>query len=170
MLSIRPQTPADLPEICAINAAAFADHGGTEAFDRFREERADIISLVAEHAGHVVGHVLFSPVMLAAPGGEVEGMGLGQLAVEPAQQRQGIGTQLTEAGLELLRAQGCPFVIVIGHATYYPRFGFEPGKLHNFICQWDGVPDDSFMVLFTAADSGNRDSNTLAGKASFDGM
>jgi putative acetyltransferase len=166
MIAVRPQTPADLAEIDAINAAAFADHGGTGAFDRFREQRSDIISLVAEIDGQIVGHVLFSPVILEAPEGPVAGMGLGQLAVDPAHQRQGIGTQLTEAGLGQLRHQGCPFVIVIGHADYYPRFGFEPGSKHNFACQWDGIPDASFMVLFTAAEN----SDTLSGTASFDGM
>jgi putative acetyltransferase len=75
-------------------------------------------------------------------------MGLGQLAVAPDYQQQGIGQQLTNQGLEMLRAAHCPFVIVVGHATYYPRFGFEPGSRHGLKCQWPGIPDDSFMVLY----------------------
>jgi putative acetyltransferase len=166
MIVVRPQTPADLEQICAVNAAAFAAHSGTKSFDRFREERTDIISLVAETHGQIVGHVLFSPVTLATPEGPVTGMGLGQLAVDPAYQKRGFGTQLANSGLDQLRMQGCPFVIVVGHARYYPRFGFEPGINHNFVCQWESIPDDNFMVLFPNGERGS----TLSGIASFDGM
>ena len=166
MVDIRPQQPEDLEAIASINAAAFAEHGGTASFDRFREERTDIISLVAESGGKLLGHVLFSPVILDTPDGPVNGMGLGQLAVDPAHQTQGIGTELSETGLAQLRETGCPFVIVIGHAKYYPRFGFEIGAKNGFICQWEGIPDDSFMVLFL--DESRR--SELAGTARFDGV
>ncbi len=55
-------------------------------------------------------------------------MGLAQLAVRPEHQSQGIGTRLGNAGIEILRAEGCRYIVVIGHAGYYPRFGFEPGS------------------------------------------
>jgi len=167
MLIIRPQNrPGDLDAIRKLNAAAFAEHGGTEAFDRFRAERADILSLVAEEDGELLGHVLFSPVMLDTPTGILAGMGLGQLAVLPNRQRQGIGTRLTETGLAQLRRNNCPFIIVIGHADYYPRFGFERGARHNMRSQWQGIPEETFMVLIL--DPQRR--NNLNGVASFDGM
>ncbi len=31
--------------------------------------------------------------------------------------------------------------------NYYPRFGFELASKYGLRCQWDGVPDDAFMVL-----------------------
>jgi len=167
MLNIRPQNRAgDLHAIRTLNAAAFAEHGETEAFDGFREEREDILSLVAVEDEDLIGHVLFSPVMLTTPAGVEAGMGLGQLAVRPDRQNQGIGTRLSEAGIEQLRETDCPFIIVIGHATYYPRFGFERGALHDIHCQWPGIPDETFMVLIL--DQQRRDS--LSGVASFDGM
>lgn len=167
MLNIRPQNRAvDLDAISRINAAAFAEHGGTEAFDRFRAEREDILSLVAEEAGELLGHVLFSPVMLDTPAGVLAGMGLGQLAVHPHRQNQGIGTHLAETGIAQLRRADCPFIIVIGHASYYPRFGFERGSEHNIRCQWQGIPDETFMILML--DQQQRSS--FSGVASFDGM
>jgi putative acetyltransferase len=50
-------------------------------------------------------------------------------------------------GLEILRKQGCPFLIVLGHPEFYPRFGFDRASRHGFRSQWEGVPDEAFMVL-----------------------
>ena len=52
-------------------------------------------------------------------------MGLAPLAVLPAHQGQGVGSAFVRRGLAILREQDCPFIIVLGHAAYYPRFGFE---------------------------------------------
>ena len=41
---------------------------------------------------------------------------------------------------------GCPFVIVLGHPDYYPRFGFERASQYKLACQWQNVPDEAFMV------------------------
>ena len=167
-VDIRSQQPADLPLIEAVNAAAFADHGGTAAFDEFRRDRTDILSLVASAEGRLVGHVLFSPVSMATQHGRVDGMGLGQLAVDPDWQNQGLGTRLSETGISELRNRHCPFIIVVGHAGYYPRFGFAPGKLHDVQCQWEGVPDETFMVLYL--DKNPQEQQRLSGVASFDGL
>lgn len=167
-VEIRPQQAADLPRIEAVNEAAFADHGGTAAFDEFRRDRDDILSLVALADNEIIGHVLFSPVCMATQQGNVEGMGLGQLAVSPEWQNKGIGTTLSESGIAELRNRQCPFIIVVGHAGYYPRFGFEPGKLHNVQCQWEGVPDETFMVLYL--DKNPQEQQRLSGVASFDGL
>ena len=52
-----------------------------------------------------------------------------------------------EAGLRILRKQDCPSVIVLGHPGFYPRFGFVPASRYGLTCQWEGVPDEAFMVL-----------------------
>ena len=69
------------------------------------------------------------------------------MAVLPDHQRRGIGSRLVRRGLEILRERGCPFVVVLGHPDYYPRFGFERASTHGLFSQWDGVPDEAFMVL-----------------------
>jgi putative acetyltransferase len=35
--------------------------------------------------------------------------------------------------------------VVVGHAEYYPRFGFTPASTYGIRCEWD-VPDEVFMV------------------------
>jgi len=165
-LTIRPQRrPDDLQAIESLVDRAFADHGGTAAFRDFRASRDDIISLVAIADQTLVGTVLFSPVELSTEAGPVHGLGLGQLAVDPDYQNRGIGTALGEAGIELLRTRRCPFSIVIGHAGYYPRFGYERGDQHGIECQWAGVPAETFMVLFPCGKKPG-----LRGKAAFDGL
>jgi hypothetical protein len=50
-----------------------------------------------------------------------------------------------------LRQSGCPFVIVLGHPEYYPRFGFAAASKYHLLCQWDGVPDEAFMAVVADA-------------------
>src|SRR4029453_5092014 len=99
--------------------------------------------LVATMSDRVVGHIMYSPVTV---GDTVNGVALGPMAVVPEYQRQGIGTKLIEAGNRKIKAAGYPFIIVVGHAEYYPRFGFRSASEYGIKCEWD-VPDEVFMLL-----------------------
>ena len=80
---------------------------------------------------------------------------MGPMSVAPSHQRRGIGSLLVRAGIERLRATGCPFVVVIGHPTFYPRFGFQPAAQFGLTSEWD-ISSDAFMVnILDAAVSGN---------------
>jgi putative acetyltransferase len=148
MIEIRKEAPGDRDAVHQLNLAAFDDGPEAVLVDRLREHcaEADYLAFVAVEDGVVVGHILFTPVTLT-PEGDAAGMGLAPLAVLPSHQNRGIGGLLVRHGLEALRAAACPFVIVLGHANYYPRFGFEPASRHGLRCQWPGVPDEAFMVL-----------------------
>jgi len=147
MISIRIEEARDYGAVSAINLAAF--EGGPEAdlVDTLRLSCADHLSLVAEEDGMLVGHILFTPVMVESPDGVVEGMGLAPMAVTPERHRCGVGSKLVRHGLEVLQKRSCPFVVVLGHPEYYPRFGFERASDHSLRSQWEGVPDEAFMVL-----------------------
>ena len=67
---------------------------------------------MAEDGKSIVGHILFTQAVIEDTGRTIQGMGLAPMAVMPARQKQGIGSSLVERGLEILREQGCPFVIV----------------------------------------------------------
>lgn len=47
------------------------------------------------------------------------------MAVLPAKQRQGIGSQLVREGLRVCAEAGHRIVVVLGHPDFYPRFGFS---------------------------------------------
>jgi putative acetyltransferase len=73
-------------------------------------------------------------------------MGLAPMAVVPAMQRHGVGSMLIRAGLDACACLGCDAVVVLGHAQYYPRFGFSPASMFGLRCEYD-VPDEVFMAL-----------------------
>ena len=62
---------------------------------------------------------------------------LGPMAVVPEYQRRGIGTKLIEAGNRKIKDAGYPFIIVVGHAEYYPRFGSRPAIEYGI--KWNGI-------------------------------
>jgi putative acetyltransferase len=124
-----------------VNRAAFDQEGEGRLVDALRARGAALLSLVAVVDDEVVGHILFSPATI----GTVAGAALGPMAVVPAHQRQGIGSELVARGLDFLAARGCPFVVVVGHPEFYPRFGFEPATAYGLTCDWD-LPAGVFMV------------------------
>jgi putative acetyltransferase len=146
MTAIRLVRPEDEPAIRAVLTAAFPSTAEADLVERLVAAGHDELALVAENAGQLIGYLLFSPVTIEREGRVVaEGLGLAPLAVMPAHQRQGIGTQLTVAGLQTLEAAGCPFVVVLGHPAYYRRFGFVTASEHGLANEYGA--DDAFMVL-----------------------
>jgi putative acetyltransferase len=145
-VTIRPEKPEDAAQVRHVNELAFGRPAEADLVEKLRQACTDSLSLVAEDAA-VVGHILFTPVVVESVGRGVRGMGLAPMAVLPDRQRQGIGSQLVRRGLDTLRVRGCPFVVVVGHPEYYPRFGFETASSYGLVSQWEGVPDAAFMVL-----------------------
>jgi len=158
LIEIRPERADDLQAIQEVNRQAFAQEQEGRIVDALRANDAVVLSLVAATDGAVVGHIMFSPLTV----GRVTGAALGPMAVLPSHQRRGIGSQLVERGLERLRADGCPFIGLIGHPEFYPRFGFRPAGGLGMTCEWD-VPPEVFMV--TVLDPAVTD--RLAGRAAF---
>jgi putative acetyltransferase len=144
---IRREQPGDVLSIREVNDRAFGRVDEGAVIEVLRGSCEGLMSLVAVVEGRVVGHILFSPVELEADdGATVRGLGLAPLAVLPEWQQQGIGTELARAGLVAIAETPCPFVVVLGHSRYYPRFGFEKASSHGIRCQWH-VADEAFMVL-----------------------
>ena len=118
MVEIRLETPDDEAQVRAVNEKAFGRPEEAGIVDRLRLSCPEAISLVAEDDGKVVGHIIFTVAFIDSPRGPLWGRGLAVMAVLPDRQRQGIGSRLVERGLDLLREEKCPFVIVVGHAEY----------------------------------------------------
>jgi putative acetyltransferase len=148
MMLIREEQAGDQAAIYAINEAAFGRPDEAQLVDRLRVHKAFITSLVAIEDGRLVGHALFTPVLLHTQSGTIAIVaGLGPVAVLPAYQNKGIGKALIETGIELCREAAYPAMIVLGHPSYYPRFGFQPASRFQIASADAEVPEDAFMAL-----------------------
>lgn len=149
-IEVRPETPEDFDAITTLLAEAFGQPGEARLVRSLRADGAHVpeLTLVAEVDGTVVGHILFSAVVVEDPelGNSTPGLALAPMAVLPAHQRQGIGSTLVRAALE--RADNRPeaVVVVVGHPDYYPRFGFVAASSLSISVPWPDIPDDAVLV------------------------
>ncbi len=122
---IREEDPADHDAIRNLNRQAFDGDAEATLVDRLRASGAVIVSLVAVENGDIVGHILFSDLLIEANQAVIPAVSLAPMAVAPKSQRRGTGSALMQRGLELCRERGKSIVVVLGHPEYYPRFGFS---------------------------------------------
>jgi putative acetyltransferase len=162
---IRLEEPRDIPAIHQVNRQAFETAVEADLVDALRRQADPLVSLVAIVDDAVAGHILFSPVTLSSdPQARI--MGLAPMAVLPARQRQGLGTALVRAGLEACRHLASEAVVVLGHAEYYPRFGFAPASRYGLSCEYD-VPDEVFMATELTPGALNGKSGVIRYHAAF---
>jgi putative acetyltransferase len=146
MLFIRGERPGDRAAIHRVHELAFGRPTEADLVDTLRTCGMATLSLVAVEDDRIVGHILFSPVTIESGDRTFRAVGLAPMAVLPERQRQGIGSQLVKAGLVECRNAGYDDVVVLGHPTYYPRFGFVPASQYGIKSEYE-VPDEAFMIL-----------------------
>lgn len=142
----RPETAADLAQIREVNLAAFPTPHEADLVETLRTDPQAWISglsWVTEAPGEGIAgfalltrcHVNGSPALT-----------LGPCAVRPEHQRRGAGSAAIRAGLDAARQQGENLVLVLGHAEYYPRFGFTSASGYAIRPPFD-VEDENMMAL-----------------------
>lgn len=148
-LRIRQEQQSDFPAVQALLEAAFGQAGEARLVALLRDSDAFVpdLSLVATLYDQIVGHILFSKIIIADDRhNEFESLALAPVAVLPEHQKQGIGGHLIRAGLEKATALGFQSVIVLGHEHYYPKFGFLPAETWQIKPPFE-VPANVFMGL-----------------------
>ncbi|MEP0324450.1 GNAT family N-acetyltransferase [Bauldia litoralis] len=133
-LVIREANDNDDDDVLAIERRAFGRDGEAELVrDLLRDpSAAPRLSMLAFERTRPVGHLLFTAVTLDGAKQPVAAALLAPLAVVPEAQNRGCGTRLVEDGLARLEVSGVGLVFVLGHPTYYPRFGFTPAERLGF--------------------------------------
>ena len=152
-LRLRPEQPADYPAIAELIAAAFAplevsDSDEPLLVHRLRQTDAYLpeLWLVAEHQDRILGHILLTKVHIVQGEEAVEALALAPVSVLPDYQRKGIGSRLIRAAHRNALEQGYRAVVLIGHANYYPRFGYRPAEAFDIVFPFP-VPKQFCMAL-----------------------
>lgn len=142
----RPERSEDINAIRAINVAAFPSEEEANLIETLRadpEVWIDGLSIVSVDAtGVPIGHALLSRCSV---GGE-PALALAPCAVLPEYQGRGVGSAAIRRSLAAARQHGENLVVVLGHADYYPRFGFSPASKFGISAPFD-VPDETFLAL-----------------------
>lgn len=137
IMNIRIATNQDRDYIQRVHLCAFPEGEGEIvselAMDLLSEKTTpQIISLVAETDGFIVGHIAFSPVIIES-NKNIQGYILAPLGVIPDYQKRCIGSKLIEYGMQQLSVTGVNVVFVYGDPKYYGRFGFSADSSHQYI-------------------------------------
>jgi len=151
VIEIRREKPEDIAAISYVHKQAFESalvKSGVEATlsDRLRDKGLVTLSLVAVQDERVVGHILFSPMIIMDDNTQYDVLTLSIISVVPEFQRKGIGSQLIKAGHDECCRLGHEIIILFGHPWYYPRFGYVPARSKRLECRGE-IPDEVFMVV-----------------------
>ncbi|MFH7596293.1 GNAT family N-acetyltransferase [Streptomyces racemochromogenes] len=141
----RPETPADAAAVRDVNLAAFETPLEADLVDALRADGAWLpgLSYVAEGPdGAVAAHALLTRCEV----GGAPALALAPVAADPALQRSGAGSAVVRALLAAAAARGEALVLVLGHPSYYPRFGFVPASRYGIRAPFE-VPDEAMMAL-----------------------
>lgn len=126
-LSCRLEKSEDKKAVFELNKKAFESDAEAQLVDKLRQEAVKQISVVALFNSKIVAHAFFSEVTV----GTQKAMALGPVAVLPEHQNKGIGSSIIRYGLKQCEHQGEALVFVLGHDSYYPRFGFKLAEPNN---------------------------------------
>ncbi|MEQ8508911.1 MAG: N-acetyltransferase [Rhodospirillaceae bacterium] len=141
---IRLEMDADRAAIHALHSAAFETTAEADLVDLLRADNALTLSLVADIAGKLVGHVAVSPVTLN-DSRDSKWFGLGPIAVHPNHQRRGIGATLMLKALNDTAALGGQGMVLLGDPAFYTRFGFQPST--DFDLAWENGGGPYFQAV-----------------------
>lgn len=126
---VRPVVVADKPAVLDLNIRAFGRPDEAQIIEQMQKDGDIVLQLVAEMDEQIVGHILFYAMGVF---GKIGALGLGPMSVDPWVQKEGIGSELVETGLKVLREGGVSIVFVLGHEWFYPKFGFSVEQAAEF--------------------------------------
>lgn len=137
-LTIRAATSADRNAIRKVEEAAFGQADEAALVEALIAAGSDALELVAEENGNIIGHILFSRLMIKGPDDSFSAVALAPLAVLPAMQRRGIGAALIEEAHRRLQEQGEQLSVVLGEPAYYGRFFYTHKRAAGFTSDYQG--------------------------------
>lgn len=153
-VAIRVERPDDYDAIATVVESAFGSPAEARLVEAIRSSEFAIaeLSLVAERDGRVVGHTMISLAEVDDGADRHPIAMLSPLAVDPDEQRQGIGSRLVRTVTTRAAARGEPCVVLEGSPAFYGRLGFEPAADYGLalpLPSW--APPEAAQVLRLSA-------------------
>lgn len=152
-LNIRKEISADHKPVSILIAKAFSalehsDHKEQFLVERLRNATAFIpeLSLVAEMDNRIVGYILLTKISIKNGSKEWPSLALAPVAVDPDFHGQGIGGKLIKTAHRIAMESGYKSVILLGHAEYYPKFGYVPTVNFGISLPFE-VPAENCMAV-----------------------
>lgn len=141
---IRDAAPSDFAAIRQVIRHAFGQDDEANLVEQLREDGDVLCELVEASEIALQGHILYSPLTIERPDGALKAAALAPISVLPASQNKGIGGELIRAGNGRCAWLGCAAIVVLGDASYYPRFGFSAAAAESLEAPFSGP---HFMAL-----------------------
>ncbi|MEJ2595236.1 MAG: N-acetyltransferase [bacterium] len=147
MVILRKENNSDYADIVRVNDLAFGRKAEGNLVNALRKTDLYIpdLSIVAETDSQVVGHILFYPVFIHDKGKKFATLTLAPMSVLPDFQKKSIGKLLVLYGLQVAHDLNHSSVVVLGHPSYYPKFGFQPASKWNIKSPFP-APNEAFMA------------------------
>ncbi|MDG4972949.1 N-acetyltransferase [Lactococcus lactis] len=151
-MKIRTVEKDDFKEIDELIREAFTktDHGygnESELVTKIRKVNGynSYLEVIALSNNKIIGHGLLSPVKIINKKEEFRGLVLAPLAVLPSSQGQKVGGKILLELEERARELGYSYISILGHASYYPKFGYIPASQYKIKAPFE-VSDENFMI------------------------
>ncbi|MGI3168831.1 GNAT family N-acetyltransferase [Pseudooceanicola sp. C21-150M6] len=144
-MELREIGPEDMLRVSVLLHTAFGGAYEARLVEALRESNDMALELVAEDGERLLGYIAFSSLVLPE-----NWWAMAPVAVSPARQRKGVGSELIRYGLDHARRAGAKAVVVLGDTSYYRRFGFTLKAAENLTTK---ISDNNTMVYPIAANT-----------------
>ena len=147
----------------AFENEAYSDHKEQFLVEKLRSSEVFIpeLSIVAVDGNEIVGHILLTKILIRNENEAFESLALAPVSVKPNYQKRGIGGQLINEAHRMAKAMGYKSVVLLGHETYYPKFGYERASKYGIKIPFE-APDENCMVIELVEDGLKGVSGTVA--------
>jgi predicted N-acetyltransferase YhbS len=153
-IKIRKEEKEDFKAVFELIRLAFeneelSDHKEQFLVERLRNSDAFVpeLSLVAEVDNQIAGYILLTKINIEDRDKNTHiSLALAPVAVLPDYQGKGIGGKLIQAAHDRARALGFGSVVLLGHESYYPKFGYKLTKEFGIKLPFE-VPEENCMAI-----------------------
>lgn len=172
---IRREEPSDYPAVFQLIENAFRDEMHSDKKEQFLVERLrnaesfiPELSLVAEVDSRIVAYIMLTAIQITSTKETITSLALAPVAVLPEFQGKGIGGALIEKAHVIAKDLGYQSVILLGHETYYPKFGYLPLHHFNLSLPFDAPPENCMAVELVPGALKNKSGTVVYPKEFFE--